>query len=61
MAADAIPPPLFFGRSLAFSSIGSGNRHARERSETPAAAITPLRRPTRLSASKTQAITAKGI
>jgi len=41
MAAGAIPPPLFFGRSLGFEHIGSGNRHAQEHFETPAASITP--------------------
>ena len=43
MAAGAIPPPLFFGRSLGFERIGSGNRHARERSETPGSVDHALR------------------
>jgi small subunit ribosomal protein S20 len=59
MAAGAIPPPLFFGRSLSSSIIGSGNRHARERSETPAASHPALEQATRLSASKTQASSRK--
>jgi len=44
MAAGAIPPPLFFGRSCSLPEHWLRQRRAQERSETPAASITPLSR-----------------
>src|ERR1700759_5153817 len=47
------------GVADAFEHIGSGKRHAQERSEPPAASTTPSEQATRLSASKTQATPAR--
>jgi hypothetical protein len=62
MAAGAILPPLFFGRSLAFLSIlapatgtrGNVPKHWQRRSRL-------MKRPARSSAIEKQAITAEGI